>query len=205
WGQGQFVNKWEDQGRYVMNGTKAATLWGAMIPVAENPAVLNPPQGFVSSANQVVTDSTYPYWYNGYFHDFRAWRINSVLNGLQGAGVNDMFALQNDVYSVLAANALPVMLRYMNGMEDEYLQALGQWDYRLEAESVAATVFQLWWSQLNADIWNDEFGRIPAGLLPSQERTMQLLQTDTALKYYDDIRTQQVETLGDIVKRSYTQ
>lgn len=205
WGQGQFVNKWPGQGKYVMNGTKEATLWGGNIPVSENPAVLNPPQGFVSSANQVTTDSTYPYWYNGYFYDFRAWRINNVLSGLQGATIEDMFALQNDVYSTLAANVLPVMLRYMGNVNDDNIKELRSWNYRLEAESKAATVFQLWSSQLAANIWKDDFGMLPDNFLPSPERTMRLLQTDTTLKYYDDIRTQQVETLGDIVRKSYTQ
>jgi penicillin amidase len=27
WGQGQFVNKWKDQGRFVMDGSDSATLW----------------------------------------------------------------------------------------------------------------------------------------------------------------------------------
>src|SRR6185503_6333338 len=80
WGQGQFVDKWKEQGRYIMSGTTSATMWGKLIPMRENPHVLNPEQGFVCSANQTVTDSTYPYWYNGYFYEFRAWRINQVLD-----------------------------------------------------------------------------------------------------------------------------
>lgn len=80
WGQGQFVNKWKEQGRFVMNGADSNALWREYIPMRENPHVLNPSQGFVSSANQSVTDSAYPYYYNGYFYEFRAWRINQVLS-----------------------------------------------------------------------------------------------------------------------------
>ena len=47
--------------------------------MAENPHVLNPPQGYVASANQQVTDSTYPYWYNGSFVEWRSWRDKSKL------------------------------------------------------------------------------------------------------------------------------
>ena len=79
WGQGQFINKWRGQGRYVMEGRDSLTLWGQNIPMAENPHVLNPPQGYVASANQSVTDSTYPYWYNGDFVEWRSWRINNIL------------------------------------------------------------------------------------------------------------------------------
>ncbi len=79
WGQGQFINKWKGQGRFVMEGHDSLTLWGQDIPMAENPHVLNPPQGYVASANQSVTDSTYPYWYNGDFVEFRSWEINNRL------------------------------------------------------------------------------------------------------------------------------
>src|SRR6185312_15876591 len=120
----------------------------------ENPHVLNPEQGFVCSANQTVTDSTYPYWYNGYFYEFRAWRINQVLDSMRNATVQDMFALQNDTYSILAANTLPVMLKYLpgglNGAEKEYADELRNWDHRLDAESKAATMYQVWWSYLYA-------------------------------------------------------
>ncbi|MCB0696426.1 MAG: penicillin acylase family protein, partial [Chitinophagaceae bacterium] len=57
WGQGQFVNKWKEQGKYIMQGCDSTTLWGSPIPVSENPHVKNPQQGFLSSANQNVTDT----------------------------------------------------------------------------------------------------------------------------------------------------
>lgn len=203
WGQGQFVNKWKEQGRFVMNGSDSSTLWKELIPMRENPHVLNPAQGFVSSANQAVTDTTYPYWYNGDFIELRAWRINHVLNGIMKATIPDMFRLQNDVHSVLAENALPVMLRYSGGITGKYIDELKKWNYELDANSEAAALFQLWWFSLYSDIWKDEFSVVPDYLIPLSERTMQLMITDTALAYYDDRRTPQVEHLGDMVNRSY--
>ncbi|MBN9483736.1 MAG: hypothetical protein BGO70_09035 [Bacteroidetes bacterium 43-93] len=183
WGQGQFVDKWKEQGRYVMNGTDSSTLWGQLIPVAENPHSLNPSQGYLASANQTVTDSTYPYWYNGYFYEFRAWRINQVLRGTHYATVEDMFALQNDVYSVLAANVLPIMLTHLNvaaisDRERAYLQYLAGWDYKLSAESIGATVFQIWWTNFYNLLWQRVIKGLPEQLMPSPERTMQLMKQD---------------------------
>ncbi|OSZ78824.1 hypothetical protein CAP35_11405 [Chitinophagaceae bacterium IBVUCB1] len=180
WGQGQFINKWRGQGRYVMNGADSATLWGKEIPVAENPHTRNPRQGYIASANQTVTDTTYPYWYNGTFHEFRAWRINDVLRNTKAATVQDMFALQNDVYSVLAARVLPVMLTNitpsaLTDKERGYLNMLGDWDYRLTAESKAATVFQVWWANLYNTLWAKRMEKMPEALRPTPERTMQLL------------------------------
>ena len=181
WGQGQFVNKWKGQGVYVMDGSDSATLWKELIPMRENPHVLNPARGFVSSANQSVTDSTYPYWYNGSFIELRAWRINAILDTMQKASIQDMFALQNDTYSVLAANTLPVMLRFLSfklsNDNSKLIDTLKHWDYRLGAESYAATVYQLWWSYLYHDLWSAAFAHVPDNKWPLPERTMQLLQT----------------------------
>lgn len=181
WGQGQFINKWKGQGRYVMNGADSSTLWGDKIPVTENPHTRNPRQGYIASANQTVTDTTYPYWYNGTFHEFRAWRINDVLRNTKAATVEDMFALQNDVYSVLAANVLPVMLQNItptaiSDKERNYLELLGNWDYKLTAESKAATVFQIWWTNLYNTLWAKLYEQTPEALRPTPERTMQLLK-----------------------------
>ncbi len=79
WGQGRFINKWKDQGKYVMRGDISATLWGDTIPMNENPHVYNPERGFLASANQNVTDASYPYWYNGDFSEFRSWIIHHEL------------------------------------------------------------------------------------------------------------------------------
>ena len=203
WGQGQFVNKWKEQGRYIMNGWDSAALWQDMIPMRENPHALNPQQGYLASANQLVTDSTYPYWYNGNYTELRAWRINEVLDTLHGASIKDMFALQNDEYSVLAAKTLPMMLSYCTSINHPYLDTLRRWNYTLSKYSKAATIYQLWWRNLYSDIWKDEFSKVPDYTIPLQERTMQLILTDTALKYYDNRRTAKIEVLRDMVLRSY--
>jgi len=205
WGQGQFVNKWKEQGRFVMNGWDSATLWQDMIPMRENPHAFNPTQGYLASANQLVTDSTYPYWYNGNYTELRAWRINQVLDTLHGATIYDMFALQNDDFSVLASQTLPVMLSYCNNISHPFLDTLRQWNYHLGKHSIAATIYQLWWRNLYSDIWKDEFSRVPDYTIPLQERTMQLIRSDTALKYYDNKRTAKVEVLRDMVLRSYSE
>jgi penicillin amidase len=208
WGQGQFVNKWKDQGRFVMNGSDSTTLWKELIPMRENPHILNPQQGYISSANQVTTDSTYPYWYNGSgFVNLRAWRIDKLLSGIHKATIQDMFTLQQDTYSLLAANTLPIMLKYLpdtlpvkkwNDMAD----ALRKWDYTLSAESEAATIYQVWWGFVCRDMWSPILSKaIPDHLLPLQERAMQFLQTDI-----DPARHASVEGYwADIVKNSFNE
>ncbi len=177
WGQGQFVNKWKDQGKYVMNGFDSSTLWGQLIPLRENPHVLDPPQGYIASANESVTDDTYPYWYNGGFVELRAWRINQLLADMHKATVQDMFAMQNDTYSILAEGTLPIMLRYTSGISDRYQPALRAWDYKLTASSNAAAIYQVWWYYFAADLWRNMVGdKVPDSYTPLAERIMQLMQ-----------------------------
>lgn len=181
WGQGQYVNKWKEQGKYIMQGYDSSTLWGGLIPVAENPHVLNPEQGYLSSANQNISDSNYRYWFNGDFNELRAWRINEVLDTLQNATKDDMFRLQNDVHSILARKLVPYLLSVLdlNNIKDEYTQLLQQWDYNYATNSKAATIFQVWWSMLYSSIWKQKFTSLPKGsTYPLPERTMQLLLND---------------------------
>jgi penicillin amidase len=173
WGQGQFVNKWMDQGRYVMKGNTSKTLWGADIPMTENPHVLNPPQGYLASANQVTTDSTYPYWYNGYFSDFRAWRINEILRNTLPKDIAGNMKMQNDVVSILAREGAAKIDRLIN---DERTPESDNWDFTLKPESKKATDFQTTWSLFYQKLWG---GRFTETLMPSPERTIQILNTDS--------------------------
>ena len=180
WGQGQFVNKWKDQGKYIMNGTTSATMWKELIPMRENPHAFNPEQGYLTSANQCVTDASYPYWYNGDFVELRAWRINQLLSATKNATVIDMFAMQNDNYSILAATTLPIMLRNLpndfSGREKEYLDKLKNWKFQLKSDAIEPSIYQVWWYYLYNKIWSG-FSNVPSLLYPLPERTMQLLQT----------------------------
>lgn len=199
WGQGRFINKWKDQGKYVMRGDISATLWGDTIPMNENPHVLNPPQGYLASANQQVTDDTYPYWYNGDFSEFRSWEINHFLRDSSRKDVAQMMALQNSNWSYLS---------YMlSGRFDPQRSPVAGKPYNhvLDAESPVASFFQLWYSFLYQNIWKDDFLNFPDKLYPSSERTMQLLVSDSLSPYYDDITTPQKEGLAALLQRSYQQ
>lgn len=205
WGQGKCPSKWRGQGKFVMKGWDSSTLWGPDIPMRENPQAIDPTQGYLASANESTTDSTYPYWYTGDFVELRAWRINQVLAQTQKATLSDMFALQGDTYSILAANVLPLMLDACRGYQSKYLDTLRRWNYRLEAHGQAATIFQQWWKLLHASIWADDLPDVPGNALPLAERTMQLLLTDSTLRFYDDNRTTKHESRDDIIRRSFYQ
>ena len=52
WQQGHMPALWDRQGVYVMPGYDSSYMWQGYIPMEDNPHVINPERGFVSSANQ---------------------------------------------------------------------------------------------------------------------------------------------------------
>jgi len=218
WGQGRYINKWKGQGKYVMEGRDSLTLWGESIPMAENPHVLNPPQGYVASANQSVTDSTYPYWYNGSFVEWRSWEINGMIGPSAGIytspdgidfgrgdsrldlSLDNMKSMQSNEWSLFAQNINGYLCKFSG--ESVCGNWLKMWNHFLSSDETGGTIFQILWSQLYRDIWQDDFSN-PAGKYPSTERTVQLLLSDSTSKYYDDSNTEEVETLRDIVQRAF--
>ncbi|MFT4680919.1 MAG: penicillin amidase [Granulosicoccus sp.] len=148
-------------GRFVLDGTKNDPL-PKIIPFDENPVVINPPRGFVSSANQAPTDSTYPYYYTGVFEEFRNRTINRVLQADSSITIKDMMDLQSNSYNLLAAEALPLMLEILDtnmfvhdSLERLSYSFISDWDYLNTPGSIGATVFQIWWDELNGLIYDE--------------------------------------------------
>lgn len=192
WGQGQFINKWQGQGKFVMEGKDNLTLWGQDIPMSENPHVLNPEQGYVASANQQVTDRSYPYWYNGSFSEFRSWRINQMLDDrlhktTAPVDIVTMKKMQQDVHSILAQTVTYRLVTSaaatpLTALQQSYIDSFKRWNYDLAAHSQTAALFQVCWYYLYQRIWQDEFGGMKEPRFPSAELTARLICSDTAKK-----------------------
>jgi penicillin amidase len=81
---GNIPEKWKMQGDFIMPGTDTLTKWKSFIPQQENPHILNPERGFVSSANQVPADTSYPYYLGGDYDVYRGLQINRMLEIMSG-------------------------------------------------------------------------------------------------------------------------
>ena len=62
WHSGNQPAKWDGQGMIIVDGTDPRYDWQATIPHMQKPHIVNP-NGFVSSANQHVTDEDYPIFF----------------------------------------------------------------------------------------------------------------------------------------------
>jgi penicillin amidase len=172
--------------------------------------VKNPQRGFVSSANQFSADTTYPYYlhweYTGYE---RGARINRQLANMNKATVDDFRQLQNDNYSIHAENVKDVLIKNvdvssLDAREKKALAIIKDWAFRYEAKEISPSIFEWWHKRLASGIWEDEFSdaKNPT-VIPSRDRTVQLLLTDDTAKWYDNITTPDIETKGDIVTTTF--
>lgn len=206
WCQGRFMNKWKDQGKYVMNGNTSKTNWGSEIPTGDNPHVWNPAQGYVASANQNVTDNTYPYWYNGDFAEWRSWYLNRTLqqwlaDSAYKVGATEMMSLQNSTYSMLAEQLYPVVHLYVPQLQWSDQQHL----YQMGKDSKDATFFHILWYTLNRNLWQSSLGRYPGLVRPDDAVTLQLLVHDTSSTADPVLEKIAGKTLIVLMQESYQQ
>ena len=208
--QGKFPLKWEGQGRFLLNGANSAHEWQDIIPFSHNPSIINPPQNFLSSANQIPVDSTYPYYvYDFHYEDFRNRRINSRLNELENVRAEEMMALQTDNYNLKAALSLPTMLDNLDTLslsttEQEFYSLLKDWGYYNNANLEAPSVYELWWNNFYNLLW-DEFDNNSIALnKPEHYNTINFLNQENPI-FTDVVNTPENETLEDLFRDSFVQ
>ena len=208
WQQGRFPARWFGQGLFVMPGEDSSFMWQGFIPQAENPHVINPPSGYIVSANQRPADSSYPYFIPGNYITTRAITINRELSAMQNITVADMQRLQNNYYNTFASEALPLLLNNVDEAEvhegRKFLELLRSWDLNAGPDSKGQTVFKHWWDSLHVYIWRDDMQQVPQNkYMPDSRTTLEALLRDSAFIYIDDRRTPETEDLGHAVTHAF--
>lgn len=209
WQQGEFPAKWKRQGDFIMPGTDSSYTWRESVPQQENPHLLNPAHGFVSSANQKPADTTYPYYLGGSYDVYRGLIINRFLSGMEDITIADMQRLQTNNYNVFAETALPFLLKHLKeselGAEDrKYLDIVKQWNWFNDPGEKGPTIFTTWFELLEQFIWNDELARAPAPVIKPESYTLiDALKKDSAFSFIDNINTPERESLEDRVTQAF--
>jgi penicillin amidase len=129
-----------------MPGTGEDDITGT-IPYDDIPQVYNPPDGIIWSANQRQVTAGYPYYIgsasNFFDPGYRANEIHRVLSQDRKFAAADMMALQTDTRDYLASEMVPTLLQALPSSPARDL--LATWDYRMEINSPAATIWWTFW------------------------------------------------------------
>jgi penicillin G amidase len=209
---GKFPLKAKGQGKFILDGTNSANDWKSWIPTEHNPTVKNPARGYVSSANQVSTDPTYPYYLGWKFApSSRGVRINERLAKMEKANVDSLRLLQYDNFNIEARRILPVLLKALeqdaSSKANPAFAILSKWNMKNDPNELGATIFEKMTVELRRAIWADEFpmeDKEAPMIYPSRDRTWQMIQKEPNAKWFDDTKTaNKAETLNDIVRQSF--
>jgi len=136
--------------------------WEGFVPFEDKPGVRG--AGYLGTANQrPVDDPTYPIG-QAYASGFRGLRIYERLDERIAAEdpVDSSFmqSLQRDTLDVRARMLVPAILEARDRMSadlDPWLDALAEWDYRMERDSEAALVFDRFYDRFREETWGDDF------------------------------------------------
>lgn len=130
--------------------------WFGRIDSRALPHTYDPPEGYVSSANENINQPFRPRFTTHPLPDYRKRRIDEVLARQTAATLEDMQRLQYDVYSTHARDLLPIFL--VHTPEGEVKERLAKWDLQYLPESREATLFQNLYRHVVLEIFGHEKG-----------------------------------------------
>src|SRR5215469_16656598 len=125
----------------------AAHEWQGYMPFDSLPSAVDPPSGFLATANARVTTEKSPYQISLEWMDpYRIERIYKSLQGRDGLAAKDMIATQTDIYSEVdqeLAHRFAYAIDHAAGTDDRLRKAadlMRSWDGKLTTSSAAASL-----------------------------------------------------------------
>jgi penicillin G amidase len=163
-----------------VSGSDGKHEWSGFVPLDQLPRTFNPADGFFATANNRTIPEDYKYKVGFSWSTFRIDRIRQVLSGFpekqRKIRVDDVEALQNDVYSIPADQLIRMLPRRSDGPEARFLDMLKDWDRVLNSPSLAGALYEVWERHLRAALLDKL-----AGASASEFRTH--FGTQSALDY----------------------
>lgn len=190
--------------------------WVGVIPYEEMPTRLNPPEGYLVSANNALVDENFPYFVNySWANGDRAQRIQDMIEAeLAGDGqvsAEDIARIHMDSYAKRAEAMVPLLLQ-LSSADADVQAALDQfkgWDYQLRRDSVPATLFEVFVMHLLPAIAADELGAEAADLYIGNGDVQSVFLYNTVAQpqvaWWDNVNTPTAETRDDIMLQAMTE
>lgn len=190
--------------------------WKGYVPEDELPFSLNPESGYVAASHNRMVGDDYPYYISSFWSvPDRFDRISEMIE--TGAGEIDfdyMANMQMDVTSLIARRIAPALLDTLDSKElsDIYVDAkeeLKKWDYYADKDSIAASIFFIFYEKLLHEIYEDEtgekfFGKFIHDFAVSGNATYGIFERGGESLWVDDINTEEVEDLDDLLVNAFT-
>jgi penicillin G amidase len=136
--------------------------WTGYVPWNELPTVVNPEEGFISTANNKVVSDEYPYHItHTWAQPYRQNRIREFLLSKNSITVEDMKELQFDHHNLQAQEFLPIFLNKietskLRDLDNEAIGILKDWDLTDRVDHGGPLVFHFWMEEIANVLFKDE-------------------------------------------------
>ncbi len=179
---------WTDEGK-----------WERYLDFEELPWTLNPPEGFIVTANNRVVGPEYPHFITANWElPYRAERIRELIASGGPFTADDVRRMQMDTLDVFARWAKELAAHAAGDVgRPDVASALHDWNGTMGADRTEPSIFWTWYRALQRLTFEDE---LPDGYAPSSP-LQRWLRAGTSL-WFDDSRTPQTEDLPMLAARA---
>jgi penicillin amidase len=134
------------------------------------PHLSDPPRGWIATANNRPAPEDFPYPLSGTWSDgLRARRVREMIEARPKLAVADFAAMQQDCLSLRAVRCLPNLIRILTSATNpearEAVDRLRSWDGRVDPESSAATLFEVFFFQWTRTVARERFSAEACGFV----------------------------------------
>jgi penicillin amidase len=195
----------------VMDGANGKDDKRTFIPFNQNPKSINPPSGYVYSANNQPASDFNLELPGYYLPKDRAMRINELLSQKSDWTKEDFEGMINDDVSNMAKQVLPTILKSLSNAnldasEKEALQILSEWKADHKPDDNAPGIFYMFLRNYLRNTYEDEVGKEVFEVLVTTHHMRQAIEyqlKNDSSPWCDNVTTPQKETRTDIIVKSF--
>ena len=187
--------------------------WNGFVPFDRLPSLFNPPQHFIATANNKLTDAPFPYHISNLWEPpSRIQRLDELLRKQEKLSADDVQGMQRDYYSYFAKEMTPYILRAYDSAAvtdtdvQTALRYFRNWHFQLTKDDVPTALFHVFFTHVLRNIFLNKMGEslfqkyIFIANIPY--RTVPTLFRNPASSWFDDPSTERVETRDDVIRKS---
>lgn len=196
------------------NAFEHSTGWNGIAKDGVFGRLLNPAKKFVASANNRTAENMQLHITSFWEPPSRIERIEELILQSEEYSVRDAQYMQNDFYSMYAKQMLkyviPVIDRYKKLLDDgekKTFEKFKKWDFIISAESIEATIFNIFIEKYLYNTFFDDLGEgfyrkylLLSGI--ALRRLMEITQ-DELSEWFDNVKTPEKERRDYQILKSY--
>jgi penicillin G amidase len=137
--------------------------WTGFLPFAELPQTVNPPEGFIATANSKITPEGYKHFITAKWPDaYRQDRIRELVRGTLRPTLDNAAGIVRDTYSAAAREQLTILMhnnKPIAGAIDQQNSAhelFRQWNFRVDRHEAAPLLLATWLRETSRLLFDDK-------------------------------------------------